>query len=207
MGTLSFLVAKPKGTPAGASGAWSHEPSHIRGLFLEHSSRRSPRVCISTFGAETLAGAKGCQVAQYWSGLMYDIDSRMCFLPQVRTDANSLFTALSKLTSRPQEVNLVPVLDQFRDDVYCGRVGVAWIPTEHQVSDALTKFCIQLIRQLREWMDSGTYPLKAPEDGTLREKRKTRALQKAEYVLQNLPGQSSSTSANASSVLMLAGLL
>lgn len=125
LGTLSFLVAKPKGTPEGASGAWDQEPSHVGGLFLEHSSRRGPRVCISTFGAETLAGAKVCHVGQHWTGVMHHVDGRLCFLPQVRTGANPLFTALRKLTSRPQEVNPLPLLGQFRGDVYCGRVGVA----------------------------------------------------------------------------------
>ena len=132
---------------------------------LDWKSHSSDRVCRSTFASETMACADALEGGDYIRALMETLlRGRLSRPHQARinshliTDCRSLFDHLRKegIPRPPADRRLAIDLASIRQDLP-GLSGIAWVPTDLQYADVLTK-----PKKSGEWWDEITRDILLP---------------------------------------------
>ena len=141
-----------------------HGEAH-RASLLDWKSLSCPRVCRSTFSAETMACAHGLEGGGYLCSLLSTLVKGKLIRPKeaevqvhLLTDCRSLFDHLKKegIPRAPADRRLAIDLAAIRE-VLPGLSGLSWIPTERQLADLLTK-----PRRAHEWWKEISDQLRLP---------------------------------------------
>ncbi len=145
-----------------------------RASLVEWKSHTGPRVCRSTFAAESMSCAEGMEAAIAWRGylveLLYpnvdlrDIDTNLLPILTV-TDCRSLYDTMHRegAAKAPSEKRLCVDLAALRqmyehevtdgDPLKVGTVPLVWVPTAEMLADPMTK--VMKADALREVLDTG----------------------------------------------------
>ena len=120
---------------------------HRRVSLLDWKSLSCPRVCRSTFAAETMACAHGVEGGMYLCSLLDTLIKGKLVRPQAAkiqtrllTDCRSLYDHLMKdgIPRAPSDRRLAIDLAAIRQDLP-STSGLSWVPTDLQLADLLTK--------------------------------------------------------------------
>ena len=136
-----------------------------RTSLLDWKSLSCPRVCRSTFAAETMACAHGLEGGEYLCSLLETLMAGRLVRPQqartkvhLLTDCRSLFDHLNRkgIPRAPADRRLAIDLAAIRE-VLPGISELSWVPTKEQIADLLTK-----PRRAHEWWQALLKPLRLP---------------------------------------------
>ena len=135
------------------------------GIVASWKSHACPRVCRSTFAAETMAALEGWEAAIAFRAMVrscFKILAEPCMMDWLpitsATDCKSLFDSVHRVGGprAPSEKRLILDLAALRQMIRneCNESGRSdlkeafrWVPTTHQVADNLTK----VIAKCKEW--------------------------------------------------------
>ena len=122
---------------------------------LDWKSTANPRVCRSTFGAETTACTEAIEMGQYvrsfvktlLSGHLQRVERVAGSQLRCITDCKSLFDHLHKegIPRIPSDkrlaIDLAALRQHFHEEMLDERIPLYWVPTSFQLADILTKPC------------------------------------------------------------------
>ena len=145
IGVISFLVSHPTQSDQGT-----------RFCPLHWTSRATPRVCRTNTGAELIAMGDAADEALYRTTLVRAMLGE-CGTPKAYGDCKNVLDAVSNTTSRPKEKNLNTDLWFIRDIVARGELQTAWVCTEEQLADALTKGRWDILKRLDTALRLGSF--------------------------------------------------